>query len=184
MAIGVVTDFAASDFTMTSGAPNIARLKGANGKTDDDLRPSLLLRGGIHDLRARACSAAYPDRKPASHPNHCRHARGRGKTQTPEKAETAEDRLVHWPSHDSGRARAEEAPLRYRPSSSFTRAAQRGIAGRSRHRCARPERAGPRRLLARARSQELGLSLRRAGPPPGFCRHPEDRHAVEGRSVP
>src|SRR5260370_41308194 len=99
---------------------------GANGKTDDDLRPSLLLQGGIHDLRARACSAACPDRKPASHPDHCRHARGRGKTQTLAKAETAEDRHVHWPPHDTGRAEAEEAPLRYRPSSSFTRAAQRG----------------------------------------------------------
>src|SRR5215831_7248115 len=82
----------------------------------------------IHELRARACSAACPDRKPTSHPDHCRHARGRGKTQTPTKAETAEDRLVHWPPHDTGRAGAEEAPLRYRPSSSFTRAAQRGIA--------------------------------------------------------
>src|SRR5262249_51888614 len=130
MAIGVVTDFAASDFTMTSGAPNIARLTGADGKTDDDLRPSLLLRGGIHDLHARACSAACPDRKPAAHPDHCRHARGRGKTQTPEKAEAAEDRLVHRPPHDTGRAGAEEASLRHRPSSSFTRAVQRGIAGR------------------------------------------------------
>src|SRR5215813_2350102 len=100
------------------------------------------------------------------------------------RTETTEDRVVHWPPHDTSRAGAEEAPLHYRSSSSFTRAAQRGIGGRSRHRCARPERARPRRLLDRARSQELGLSLRRAGPPPGFCRHPEDRHAVEGRSVP
>src|SRR5262249_3007872 len=132
----------APSFTLPFPATNIARLTGANGKTDDDLRPSLLWPGGIHDLRARAWSAAYPDRKPASHPDHCRHARGRGKTQTPEKAEAAEDRLVHRPSHDTGRAGAEEAPLRHRPSSPFTRAAQRGIAGRSRHRCARPERAG------------------------------------------
>src|SRR5262249_1547672 len=85
-------------------ATNIARLTGANGKTDDDLRPSLLWGEDLHDLRARACSAACPDRKPASHPDHCRHARGRGKTQTPTKAETAEDRLVHWPPHDTGRA--------------------------------------------------------------------------------
>src|SRR6516165_5518315 len=27
--------------------------------------------------------------------------------------------------------------------------------------------------------KSLVLSLRRAGPPPGFCRHPEDSHAVE-----
>src|SRR5260221_5175656 len=50
------------------------------------------------------------------------------------------------------------------------------IAGRSSHRRARPQRARAQRLLERARSQELGLSLRPAGPPPGFCRHPEDRH--------
>jgi len=60
------------------------------------MRPSLLLQGGIHVLRARACSAACPDRKPASHPDHCRHARGRGKTQTLTKAEATEDRVVHW----------------------------------------------------------------------------------------
>src|SRR5262245_41674223 len=97
-------------------ATNIALLTGANGKTNDDLRPSLLLPGATHDLRARACSTACPDRKPASHPDHCRHARGRGKAQTPEKAEAA-DRRVHRPSHDTGGAGAEEAPLRYRPSS-------------------------------------------------------------------
>src|SRR6266478_5164588 len=82
------------------------------------------------------------------------------------------------PPHDTGRAGAEKAPLRHRPPSSFAGAAQRGIAGRSRHRRARPQRARARRLLERARSQKFGLSLRSAGPPPGFCRHPEDRHAL------
>src|SRR5262245_24844013 len=37
-------------------------------------RPNSAVEGGIHDLRARACSAARSDRKPASHPDHGRHA--------------------------------------------------------------------------------------------------------------
>jgi len=42
---------------------------------------------------------------------------------------------------------------------------------------------GPKKRHYVIDHHHLSLALR-AGPPPGFCRHPEDRHAVEGRSVP
>src|SRR5437867_138715 len=109
-----------------------ARLTAANGKTDDNLNVKLRCRGEVSMTYMREpVLQPVPIESLRPTPDHGRHAGGRGKTQTLAKAEAAEDRRVHRPPHDTGRAGAEKAPLRHRPPSSFAGAAQGGIAGRS-----------------------------------------------------